>query len=54
VKMSSARFGTRVEEEVPPSWILIERDGVPASRRTTIPVREGGGPSTGASIGCWR
>jgi hypothetical protein len=41
------RFGIGGEEEVPPSRILMERDGVPASRRTTVLVREGGGPSTG-------
>jgi hypothetical protein len=31
---------------VPPGRIWMERDGVPASRRTTAPVRERGGPST--------
>jgi hypothetical protein len=45
--MSSVRFGTRDEEEVPPGRILMERDGVSASRRKTVPVQEGGGPSTG-------
>jgi hypothetical protein len=45
VKMSSVRYGTRGGEEVPPGRILMERDGVSASRRTTVPVREGGGPS---------
>jgi hypothetical protein len=45
--MSSVRFGTGGEEEVPPGWILIERDGVPTTGRTMAPVREGGGPSTG-------
>jgi hypothetical protein len=46
VRMSSARFGTGGEEEVPLGCILMERDGVPTSRRTMVPVREGGGPSS--------
>jgi hypothetical protein len=44
--MSSMRFSTGGEEEVPPGRILMEKDGVLATRRTTPPVREGGGPST--------
>jgi hypothetical protein len=47
VKMSRVRFGIGGGKEVPPERILMERDGVPASRRTTAPVREGGRPSTG-------
>ena len=42
-----AVFSTGGREEVPPGRILMERDGVPASRRTTAPMQEGGGPSTG-------
>jgi hypothetical protein len=45
--MSSVRFGIGGKEEVPPGRILMERDSVPASRRTTMSMREGGGPSTG-------
>jgi hypothetical protein len=45
--MSSVRYGTRGGEEVPPGQILMERDGESASRQTTVPVREGGGPSVG-------
>jgi hypothetical protein len=47
VKISSVQFGTGGEEEVPSGRILMERDGVHASRWTTVPVQEGGGPSTG-------
>jgi hypothetical protein len=47
VKMSSVRFSTGGEEEMPPGRILMERDGMPTARRTMTPVREGGGPSTG-------
>jgi hypothetical protein len=45
--MSSAQFGTGGEEEVSPGRIWMERDGVSASRQTTAPVREWGGPSIG-------
>jgi hypothetical protein len=45
--MSSVRFGTKGGDEVPHGRILMERDGVPASRRTTTSTREEGGPSTG-------
>jgi hypothetical protein len=45
--MSSVRYGTRGGEEVPLGQILMERDGESASRRTTVPVREGGGPGAG-------
>ena len=42
VKMSSVRFGSGGGKEVPPGRNLMERDGVPASRQTTTPMREGG------------
>jgi hypothetical protein len=45
--MSSVRFSTGGEEEVPPCRILMERDGMPVARLTMAPEREGGGPSTG-------
>jgi hypothetical protein len=45
--MSSVWFGTGGGEEVPLGRILMERDSMPASRWTSAPVREGGGPSTG-------
>jgi hypothetical protein len=47
VRMLSAWFGIGGEEEVSPGRILMERDGVPTSRQTTILMWEGGGPSFG-------